>query len=218
MNHFIRGLFDKPRFGKRLLWCFLAVVFMGFSVSWLKYVNWGTDPCSLMNFAISEKIGWSFGNWLALLNVCLFLIVIAKGRDKIGLGTILNMFLVGYSCDFMTWLREKLFPDLVISSLWVKILIMLVTLVIFVFTVAVYLAVDLGTAPYDAIPYILAEIGPGFSFTLVRICWDVLVTVIGIVVGGGLFAGNFGIVTVIMALTIGPCASFVGKRIQKYIS
>lgn len=99
-----------------------------------------------------------------------------------------------------------------------RVLIMVITLVIFVIAVAVYMSVDLGTAPYDAIPYIIADSSKKLSFKWVRICWDVTVTIIGIIVGGGIFAGNFGVVTIIMAFTIGPCAAFVGKRIQKYIS
>lgn len=210
-------MFKKPHLCKRIIFCLIAVIIMGFGVSWLKFVNWGTDPCSVMNFAIAEKLGWSFGNWLALLNICLFIIVLLKGRDKIGFGTVFNMFLVGYSCDFMTWLREKFLPDFTIDTIGVRILIMFITLVIFVFAVAVYMSVDLGTAPYDAIPYIIADSSEKFSFKWVRIVWDVVVTIIGITVGG-LYSGNFGIVTLIMAFSIGPCASFVGKYIHKILN
>ena len=216
MKAFLRGLYDMPHFGKRMILCFVAVVFMGFGVSWLSFIGWGTDPCSVMNFAISEKIGWSFGNWQAFLNVLLFLIVIWRDKKKIGFGTLFNMFVVGYACDFMTWLRNRLWPDLTLDLIWVKILVMLVVLAIFVFAAAVYMSVELGTAPYDALPYIISDLLPKVNFRWVRIAWDVTMTIIGICIGG-IFSGKFGVVTAIMAFALGPVIGLVGEKIKPFI-
>ncbi len=209
---FIRGTYQKPHFARRMIWCFFAVVVMGFCISWLNAIELGTDPCSVMNFGISNLLGMTFGNWQALLNVCLFIVVIWKDKSKIGFGTLFNMFVVGYSCDFMTWIRERFLGELSLDVLWVRLLIMVVMLLFFVFAVAVYLSVDLGTAPYDALPFIIAEHQKKLSFKAVRIIWDCEVTLVGFLCGG-----TVGIVTVIMAFTIGPMAAYVGKHIKKYI-
>lgn len=209
---FIQGTYQKPHFWKRMIMCFAAVVVMGFCVSWLNYIELGTDPCSVMNFGISQSLGISFGNWQAILNLFLFIIVIRKDKSQIGFGTILNMFIVGYSCDLMTSMREHFWSNAVFEALWMRVIIMLILLVIFVFAVAVYMSVELGTSPYDALPIIIADSQKKLSFRTVRIIWDCTVTLIGFLTGG-----IVGIVTVIMAFTIGPIAAFVGKRIKKYI-
>lgn len=209
---FIKGTYQKPHFWKRMLMCFVSVVIMGFCVSWLNYIELGTDPCSVMNFGISHLLGMSFGNWQALLNVFLFVIVIWKDKSQIGFGTLFNMFLVGYSCDLMTWTREYFWGNLIFDGLWLRLIVMIILLAIFVFAVAVYMSVELGTAPYDALPIIIANGQKRLSFRTVRIIWDCTVTLIGYLTGG-----IVGIVTVIMAFTIGPMAAFVGKHIKKYI-
>jgi uncharacterized membrane protein YczE len=205
-------MYQKPHFWKRFFLCLIAVILMGFCVSWLSFIELGTDPFSLMNFGISNRLGISFGNWQAIFNLILFVIVIWKDKTQIGIGTVLNMFLVGYSCDFMTALREYFLPDLVISSIGIRIAFMVVLLVVFVFVAAVYMTVELGTSPYDALPMIITNSQKKLSFKVVRILYDCAATVIGVLAGASL-----GIVTVLMAFTIGPVVAFVGKHIKKLI-
>lgn len=225
MKDFFKGMYDKPHIVKRIVFCVIAVCIMGFCVSWFDSLGWGTDPCSVMNIAIAKKLGMLLGTWQALLNVILFVVVIWKDKKQIGFGTIFNMFLVGYAYDATNWARAKLIPDVTFPEIvWtragfdlgdfaINMVAMLVILAIFVFFVGVYMSVELGTAPYDAVPIIVANSQSKLSFRVVRIIWDVTVTVIGFLMGGVV-----GIVTVIMAFTIGPMAAFVGKHIKKYIS
>lgn len=212
IKNFIKGMYDKPHFWRRFFLCLVAVIIMGFCVSWFSFINLGTDPCSVMNFAIAKKLHMTFGNWQALLNCFLFLIVIWKDSSKIGFGTLFNMILVGYSCDFMTFLRNKIWPDLPMPGMALRLLVMLVLLVIFVFVAAIYMTVDLGTAPYDAIPMIIGDSQKKVPFKAVRMIWDISITVFGFLLGGSL-----GIVTVLMAFTIGPVVAFVGNYVRKLV-
>ena len=84
MKNFIQGMYQKKHFARRLISVILAVIVMGFALSWLVLVNFGTDPCTSMNLAISGRLGMSLGNWQALLNCLLFIIVILWGREYIG--------------------------------------------------------------------------------------------------------------------------------------
>lgn len=225
LKDFLKGMYDKPHIMKRIVFCVISVCIMGFCVSWFDSLGWGTDPCSVMNIAIAKKLGLLLGTWQALFNVLLFVIVIWKDKTQIGFGTVFNMFLVGYAYDVTNWARDKWIPDMVFPKIiWTKdgfdagdfavnMVAMLVILAIFVFFVGVYMSVELGTAPYDAIPFIIADSQEKLSFRTVRIIWDVSVTVIGFLAGGVV-----GVVTVIMAFTIGPVAAFVEKRIKKFIS
>ncbi|MEG1291335.1 MAG: hypothetical protein RSD28_03440, partial [Lachnospiraceae bacterium] len=67
---------------KHIISVILAVILMGFALSILVLVNLGTDPCSCMNLGISSKLGLSFGTWLLMFNITLFLLVLCLDRSK----------------------------------------------------------------------------------------------------------------------------------------
>ena len=124
MKKFIQGMYQKKNFGVRLTAVILSVIVMGFALSLLVLVDLGTDPCTSMNLAISEKIGMGIGNWQALLNTIIFVFVILLGRENIGFGTLANMFLVGYSLQFFSWVWDKILPAGLFDSMAVRILVL----------------------------------------------------------------------------------------------
>lgn len=199
---------------RRLVLVVLAVVLLGFTLSFLNKTNLGTDPCSLFTLGISRRLGISMGNIQAILNSLLLILVIFCDRSQIGWGTLANMFLVGYSFDFFTWLNSLWIPDEIYTSMAVRIGITIPMLFIFVMAAAVYMAVQLGTAPYDAIPFIIAQKISKVPFKLVRMAWDITFAVLGVLLGSTL-----GIVTVVMAFALGPVISWASvKLVDKLLS
>ncbi len=213
MKEFIQGMYRKKNFCGRLVAVILAVITMGFSLSWLVLVDMGTDPCTSMNLAISAKLGMSVGNWQALFNSVLFVFVIFLGRENIGFGTLANMFLVGYSLDFFSWLWAKFgIPAYFEASFLLRALVLLPALIVFIFAASVYMDVELGTSPYDAISFIVAKYLPKVPFRFVRIVYDILVIIVA-----WLFGAKIGIVTILMGFTLGPVITFVGNKISRFI-
>ena len=205
MKKFIQGMYQKKNFGVRLTAVILSVIVMGFALSLLVLVDLGTDPCTSMNLAISEKIGMGIGNWQALLNTIIFVFVIL-------FGTLANMFLVRYSLQFFSWVWDKILPAGLFDSMAVRILVLIPALAIFVVSAAVYMDVKLGTAPYDAIAFIIAKWMPKVPFRLIRMAFDFTVIVIAF-----LFGGKIGIVTILMGFTLGPVIGAVGEKIGRFI-
>lgn len=213
MKEFIQGMYQKKNFWGRLVAVILAVIAMGFSLSWLVLVDMGTDPCTSMNLAISAKLGMSIGNWQALFNSVLFVFVIFLGRENIGFGTLANMFLVGYSLDFFSWLWAKFgIPAYFEASFLLRALVLLPALIVFIFAASVYMDVELGTSPYDAISFIVAKYLPKVPFRFVRIVYDILVIIIA-----WIFGAKIGIVTILMGFTLGPVITFVSNKISRFI-
>jgi len=213
MKEFIQEMYQKKNFWGRLVAVILAVITMGFSLSWLVLVDMGTDPCTSMNLAISAKLGMSIGNWQALFNSVLFVFVIFLGRENIGFGTLANMFLVGYSLDFFSWLWAKFgIPAYFEASFLLRALVLLPALIVFIFAASVYMDVELGTSPYDAISFIVAKYLPKVPFRFVRIVYDILVIIIA-----WIFGAKIGIVTILMGFTLGPVITFVSNKISRFI-
>ena len=212
MKNFFREMYQKKNFKVRLIAVITAVIVMGFALSWLVLVDLGTDPCTSLNLAISKKIGMSLGNWQALFNSILFIFVIAFEKEDIGFGTLANMFLVGYSLDFFSWLWSRILPAGLFDSMAVRLVVLFPALFIFIVAAAVYMDVKLGTAPYDAISFIIYGWLKKVPFRFVRMGFDLTVILIALVSGG-----KVGIVTILMGFTLGPVISFVGERLSRYI-
>ncbi|MBQ2450926.1 MAG: hypothetical protein II273_05080 [Lachnospiraceae bacterium] len=193
---------------KELFWLLLSVIILGFCLSFLDKTSFGTDPCTTFNLGISKSLGLSLGNWQALFNSFLFLFVFLFGRDQIGWGTLANMFVVGYSYDFFSWINGMLLPADLFDTMLNRLLITIPILALFIIAVAIYISIEQGIAPYDAIPNMISKKLVNIPFKLIRMGWDISITILGILLGE-----KIGLITIIMAFTIGPAISFVDKHI-----
>lgn len=195
---------------KKVFITLISVIFMGISLSVLNIIDWGMDPFTYMNVSISAKIGWTLGNWQILLNVLMFIPVIIWGRKHIGIGTVFNMVLVGYTVDFCMWIWGKVGLAKYLENTAVYIIAMIIMVAVFIVSAATYMAADLGTAPYDALSMMISEKLPKVSFTVVRLLWDVITVVIGFI-----FSGKLGVVTVLMVLFLGKTVEIVREKLFK---
>lgn len=191
-----------------LFWLITSVVAIGFSLSFINQTAFGTDPCTTLNLAVSSKIGLSLGNWQALFNCILFIFEFLYAKEQIGWGTIANMFLVGYSFDFFTWINSLLLPTGFYEHMYVRILVTIPALALFILAVAIYIAIQQGTAPYDSMSFIIHKLIPKFPYKMVRMGWDIGICIIGFLLGG-----RVGIVTLIMAFSLGPAIAYAERKI-----
>jgi uncharacterized membrane protein YczE len=204
---------NKTKLVKQIVGVSIGVLFMGFGLSWLIPCGFGTDCFTTMNLAISAKLGWSLGTWQALLNCVLFIPVLLFGRRHIGFGTLANMLLCGYICDFFTWVRGLFLPGDWFEPLWVRVAVAVPALMVFVIAAAIYMDMGLGMAPYDALPFILHKVIDRFSFRTVRITFDLVTIAVGYV-----FGAPFAAVTLAMAFLLGPAVEAVGKWIEPILN
>ncbi len=203
-------LFNQPRMGRRLIALFLSVSLMGVGVAIFDQLGFGTDPCSSMNLALSRRIGWSFGNLQLVMNVLLLAIILFwKEYRKIGIGSVANMVIIGYVADFSTWVINGIHP-LANETIAVKLLVFVPTMLMFLVAVAFYMVVELGLAPYDAVPMIISE-KSGWRFSIVRMAWDIAGIIIAIILGG-----TVGLVTLITGFCLGPLYGAIANRIRPF--
>jgi uncharacterized membrane protein YczE len=212
-KNWLKEYLSQPNFVKRLIVMNIGVFFMGFFLSFLIKVDLGTDPCTFMNLTLSRFFGISFGNWQLILNVFLFIFVILFGRKFIGFGTIANMVFIGYIADFFVWLWEKTLPEYLFTTFPYRAIVFAAALFLFIVAVSFYINAAMGVSPYDAMPQIISErVLKKVPFAVIRICYDFLVILIGMLFGG---TPNIGIV--LMALFLGPIIQIVGKFLNKTV-
>lgn len=200
---------------KKIFLVINAVIMMGLSLSFLVRTDLGEDPYSFMNLCISSRIGWTLGNWQALLNFILLLIVFFTGRHQVGIATIANMFLVGYCYDLFTWI-ENFFMPAALEPTWLRIAIAIPSLILFILAAALYMTCDLGASPYDALAFILYEKIKKVSkadipFRLMRVIYDGIACLIGTLLGQ-----IPGILTILITLFLGPTIQWMSGLLKKY--
>lgn len=196
---------------RRVAVLFLGVIMMGLCVAVFDQLGFGADPCSAMNLAVSRLIGWGFGTYQLLFNIALLMVVILlKGARRIGLGTLANMVLVGYAADFGEWILNRTHP-LTGETLAVKFIVFVPAIALFLVALAFYMVVDLGAAPYDAVPQIIAAKQKRFSPAVIRVAWDVTAIIICLLAGG-----TVGLVTIAIGFLLGPVIAAIARRFRKY--
>ncbi len=197
---------------RRIIGMLVSVFFMGATLSMLIRVQLGTDPCACMNLGFSKVTGISFGTCQLSMNLLLAVVVLLVNRRMIGLGTLGNMVLVGYVSDFFTWVWNQCLPPVESWSLLTRVGIMIPVLFLFVAAAAAYMTANLGMAPYDCIPFLIVNRWRKLPFFAVRVTWDALAVLIGFLLGS-----TVGVVTVLIALAIGPVVSWFGRFFARKI-
>ncbi len=201
----------RPDVWKQAALVVIAVLGMGFFLSFLINVNLGTDPCTFMNVNLARVIGTSLGNWQLCLNVVLFiLVIIFTGWKLIGIGTIANMVLIGYVADFCRFLWSKCIPDSFFADPVPRAIIFVIALLGFTVSASVYMNGEMGVSPYDGLAFIIGnKLRDHVPYFIVRIAYDGLAVVIGFLAGG---KPNIG--TIALTFALGPMVSFVGKKMR----
>lgn len=205
-------LFHKPRIVRRTVMLFISVYLMGAGVAVFDQLGFGVDPCALFNLAFGRLIGMSYGNWLLIFNVILFLMLVFLGElRRIGIGSLANMVLIGYSADFTTWIINSIHP-LTGETFLVRLGVFFPMLALFLLASAIYNAVDLGVAPYDAMPYIMSERIKKLRFAHARMAWDLTFLIMGALLGGTVGAVTFGV-----GFFAGPVFAWITRKIKPFL-
>lgn len=208
-------LFCQPHMGRRIPVLIISVVLMGMCVAFFEKLQVGTDPCTVFNLSVAQNVlHWqNLGTWQLLFNLFLLVIILLMKEGRfIGLGSLANMVLVGYSRDAFKPLVELLLPG-DSHSMLVRGGVFVPTTALFLVAVAFYMVVELGTAPYDAIPQIIAAHLPRIPFSVIRIAFDSLVAVLGFLLGG-----QIGLFTVAACFFLGPVISAIAAKFRPWFA
>ena len=208
-------LFCQPHMARRIPVLIISVILMGMCVAFFEKLQVGTDPCTVFNLSMAQNVlGWeNLGTWQLIFNLILLVIILLLKEGRfIGLGSLANMVLVGYSRDFFKPIVEMLLPGET-HSLLVRGGVFVPTMILFLVAVAFYMVVELGTAPYDAVSQIIASHTKKVSFTVIRISYDIIITVIGYLLGG-----QVGIFTVAACFFLGPVISAIAAKFKPFFN
>ena len=203
---------------KRILMSAIGVIICGVSVGMFKHASLGVDPFQSLMSGLDAVIPISFGTLYVLVNLVLLLFALLLDRRKIGLATLINLFLLGYIAQFSQGVCARLLPE---PSLPVRLGLLSVAIVIMCLASAFYFTANLGVSTYDAVALIWSEKQTRIPFPICRIITDLVCVVAGValcVLAGftlGQIFGEVGIGTIITAFFMGPLIELFNKTVAR---
>lgn len=196
---------------KRIVMCIIGVVFSGVAVSFFKSAVFGVDPFQALMSGLDAIIPIKYGTLYVIVNAVLLLFSLVFDRTRIGLGTLINLFLLGYIVQFGVDLLAKLIPS---PSLIIRIIYLAVGVLIACLAASLYFTANMGVSTYDAIALIITDTWKIGRFKFVRIITDFTCVILGVVLflmSGQEMSGLLAIVgigTIISAFMMGPMIDY----------
>ena len=191
----------------------LGNVVIGLGISVFKISGFGNDPYTGMVMAMGAFLHMPYANFQVMLNIALLVIEILAGRKYIGAGTIVNALCLGYFSTFFNFVLSHTMdaPEL----LWQRLIALCLGVLICSLGLSMYQSADVGVAPYDSLPLIMAERWPKIPYFCYRISLDALFALIcylaGGIVGLGTLACAFGLGYFISLFNV----HFTGKIVKR---
>jgi len=181
---------------RRLLVLFVGLFGYGFSMALMVRAGLGLAPWAVLDQGIAVRAGISIGLASALVGVAVLLAWIPL-RTRPGVGTVLNVFVVGASIDATL----AVVPE--IESMPARVAVMLTAVVLNAVSTVLYIGVAMGPGPRDGLMTGLVARSRR-SVRLVRTAIEGCVLLAGWLLGGTVGAG-----TVVYALGIGPLVQLI---------
>ena len=169
----------------------IGLFLYGFSLAMMIRAALGVAPWDVLSQGSSLRTGISFGVMTNIIGVVVLLLWIPL-RQKPGIGTVLNVLLVGPSAEVgLAVLGEP-------ESLWARILLFSCGLVLLALASGLYIGARLGPGPRDGL---MTGLHQHFGLPV----WFVRTAIEGtVLLLGWLLGGTVGVGTVAFALLIGP--------------
>ena len=208
----------KEHMMRRVLMSALGVAICGISVGMFKHAALGVDPFQSLMSGLDAVIPIRFGTLYVIVNLVLLGFALAFDRRKIGLATLINLFLLGYIAEFSQGLMARLLPE---PTLAVRLGLLSVAIVIMCLASAFYFTADLGVSTYDALALIWSQRQRRVPFAACRVITDLVCVVGGVALCGlagftlSQIAGEVGAGTLVTAFFMGPLIEFFNQKVAR---
>lgn len=175
----------------RLIQLFLGLALYGFSMALMVRAELGLNPWDVFHQGLSERTGLSLGTIVIIVGAAVLLLWIPL-RQRPGIGTISNVFMIGIAADVSLWLVPSA------SSVPIGWAMLLVGIFLNGVAGGAYIGAGLGPGPRDGLMTGLVK-RTGGSVKVIRTGIE-----IAVVAAGWLLGGTLGVGTLLYALAIGP--------------
>ena len=176
---------------RRIAQLVIGLVLYGFGIALMYRAAIGVPPWDVLSQGISKQTGLPFGLVINVVGGLVLLFWIPL-RQRPGIGTVLNVLLIGPSSQLGLFLLPTQ------TELWAQLLLFVAGLLVVAIATGLYIGARFGPGPRDGL-MTGAHDRFGWPLWLVRTIIEIIVLTTGWLLGG-----NLGIGTAAFALLIGP--------------
>jgi len=189
----------------------LGTYLLALGIAMIVRANIGADPWTTFMIGWQRVTGLTIGEVNQLVALIILVCNYTMDKEKVGVGSILNVILIGPFIDM-----SINFLPLFSETLWHKILLVSLGTVIESFGVALYVSASAGAGPIDGLTLILSKKSK-ISIKVVRTFMNIGALIIAWILLGAII----GIGTIIGSILEGPSIDFflnsLGKIVLKWV-
>lgn len=204
LRHYSVGMeFIMKQFFVRLVQMIIGLFLYALGIVVTLNAHIGYTPWEVLHVGIANKVGLSLGTVSIITGLVIGIIVVILG-EKIGLGTISNMILIGIFIDIILWLR--IIP--IANNMVIGIIMLIIGLFIISLGSYFYIGSAFGAGPRDSLMVALTRV----TKLPIGVCRGIIEFSVALV--GWLLGGMIGIGTVISVIAIGFCVQITFKAFK----
>lgn len=195
---------------KRILMVCMGLIIRGIGVGFIMLAHMGSNPATLFQEGFTKMLHLSYGNGAALANLIILIAVWIYNRKYIHIASVLAIFLIGYSANFIT----AFIPNIQEYQTVMRMIYLVSGSFILAMGTKIYLLAQMGVGALDVLAEIIYD-HTNLSEVSARYLCDGSFLVLGVLMGG-----QFGLGTIISLILMGPCMNLITKTsfFNKYLT
>ncbi|GMQ93639.1 MAG: membrane protein [Acidimicrobiia bacterium] len=178
-----------------------GLVLFGMGIAMMVIADLGLSPWEVLHQGISRRAGIPIGTVSILTGIVVLLLWIPLG-ERVGIGTILNVFIIGIVMDLTLWIGPES-----MDTTWQRWVLLIGGVLLVGVGSGFYIGVGLGPGPRDGVMTGLARRGVHIGVARASIEISVLFF-------GWLLGGTVGIGTLLFAFGMGPLVALFLPRLS----
>lgn len=186
----------KQGFLRKFVVHLAGICLLGLGIALFVCTNLGADPITVLADGVHRILSMTIGQAMIFLNVLVLAVVVVRHRKYIRIGTWTSALMTGVFTDLWLMCLGNAMDN--VSSLWVRIAILVVSCGFSGLGIAMYMEADIGVCLGDLIANILNK-EKGYQYRWIKIVIDVTCLSVGFCLGG-----KVGLGTVVSAMLTGP--------------
>lgn len=196
---------------KSLLAAVIGVFFVGVGIAFNDCTRLGNDQVGILYDGIRNLAGMSsdqLGVAANIVNVTLMVVLFFLARHYVNIGTLVYLLPYGFCVSAGKFLYKMLVHY---DGMAIRIAFSVIGCLLISLGVAIYIVVDIGVDPFTGIVLWIRDLTKK-EYRVVKIGFDIVLIAVGTLLGGKL-----GVVTVAVALLMGPVMQFFTELLEKYV-
>lgn len=185
----------------------VGLIVMAFGIAMMIKAELGSAPWDVFHIGLTLQFGLTIGTWSIIVGILIIALTSALTKSWPQLGALANMVLVGVFIDIFMYLFAWYEP----THLAVQLIMLIMGIGIIGLGIGIYIAPNCGAGPRDSLMLALTQI-TGWKVQYVRAMMEVIVLLIGWILGGPVFIG-----TLLFCMSIGSVVGVTLPLCQRVV-